>query len=106
MFRNQAVIQAILAAIPQIRVERARRDRLRQELLAFDEESLLRAEAVMYDGRDRDVSFQEKLAYLRRLAEPKDWIIGTLLEKLPACARYFAQAQADLQKEGLSLDGV
>jgi hypothetical protein len=124
------VVHAILTALPEIQAERARLNRehgsdrtgdidltrlppenvrnteLRTHLLSFDDESLLGAEALMYYGRDRDVTFREKLAYLRRLDEPKDWIVGTLLEKLPACARYFAQAMADLPREGLSLEAV
>jgi hypothetical protein len=105
MFKTRDVVNLILAAIPEIRAERARRDRLRQELLSFDE-SLLRAEAVLYFGRDRDVSFGDKLAYLRGLEEAREVIVSTLLEKVPACARYFAQAMANLQNEGLALEAV
>jgi hypothetical protein len=130
MFKTRDVVNLILAAIPEIRAERTRLDRrhgidqtdnidltelpvedtrstrLRAELMSFDEESLLRAEAAMYYGRDCDVAFHEKLACLRRLGEPKELIVGTLLEKLPACARYFAQAMTDLQNEGLALEAV
>jgi hypothetical protein len=106
MSKTQEIINAILAAIPEIRAERVHRDRVRQQLLSFDDESLLRAEAALYYGRDRDVSFSEKLAYLRSLKEAKEVIVSTLLEKVPACARYFAQAMTDLQNEGLALEAV
>jgi hypothetical protein len=123
MPKTQDVVNLILAAIPEIRAERARRrehgtDRtempvenvrsteLRNQLLSFDDESLLRAEAVLYFGRDRDVSFGDKLAYLRSFKEAKEVIVSTLLEKVPVCARYFAQAMADLPREGLSLEAV
>jgi hypothetical protein len=86
--------------------ENVRRTELRTRLLSFDDESLLQAEALYYYGRDRDLPFRQKLDYLRRLDEPKEQIVSTLLEKLPACARCFAQAEADLRQEGLSIETV
>jgi hypothetical protein len=127
---THAVVHAILTAIPAIQAERARlhsergvtrppdhrltqmppenvrRTELRTRLLSFDDESLLKAEALYYYGRDRDGTFREKLDDLRRRGEPKEWIVSTLLEKLPAWEMCFAHAQADLRKEGLSLETV
>ena len=128
------VVQTILTALPEVQADRARlnrerrdrppdlvpatmpsenvrRNELRRALMSFDAESLLKAEALYYYGRDGgdmtfDMTFVETLEYLRGLDEPKDWIVSTLLEKLPACALCFAQAEADLRKKGLSIETV
>jgi hypothetical protein len=133
---NMDVVNTLLAAIPEVRAEQARvsekrgrdpalgvtvspdgfiagafpenarRRELEAKLMEFDEESLLKAEALFYFGRDRDGPFAQKLAFLRKLDEPKVRVVRTLLDKLYVCGQYFALAQAELQKQGLSLDAI
>jgi hypothetical protein len=81
-------------------------DDLRTTLMPFDRETLLKVETLYYYGRDRDLTFREKLEYLRRSDEPKEWIVSNLLGKWPAWEMCFAHAQARLRKEGLSLETV
>jgi hypothetical protein len=124
------VVRLILAAVSALQAERPRFDRgqgsdlppdgdlarvpasttrrteLRTALMLFDDETLLKTEALYFYGRDRDLTFRQNLDHLRRLGEPKDWIVTTLLEKLPACAMCFTQAEADLRQEGLSIETV
>lgn len=132
------VVQAVLAAIPDIQAEEDRLNReygidptkgidlftdrsawertfeenphiqeLEQRLLGFDEESLLKTEALMYYGRDREpCRFREKLDSLRSHLDSKAEIVRTIMEKIPACGLYFEEAQRKLQREGLSIDAI
>ena len=130
MTKTKDIVHAILTAIPHIQAERARlnhergvarppdnrltqmpsenvrESELRTRLMLFDDESLLKAEALYYYGRDGDLTFRKKLDDLRRRGEPKEWIVSTLLEKLPAWEMCFEHAQDRLQKAGLSLETV
>jgi hypothetical protein len=92
--------------LAQMLPENVRRTQLRTRLMSFDDETLLKAEALYYYGRDGDSSFRKKLAFLRRLGESKEQIVSTLLEKWPAWEMCFANAEDRLRKAGLSLEAV
>lgn len=131
------VIRAIQDAIPKIRSEEFRLDRkhgidrtkgfdlfaeksierafednvhekeLEETLMACDQESLLKVEALMYYGRDNDGStFTQKLEYLREHYDSKAMIVRTMLEKLPALTRYLQKGEAKLRESGMSVDTI
>jgi hypothetical protein len=79
--------------------ENSHDEELQQRLLGFDEESLLKAEALMYYGRDRDdCTYREKLDYFRGRRDSKAEIVRTIIEKIPACRGYFEEAERKLRK--------
>jgi hypothetical protein len=78
-------------------------DRLRALLGTADYETLLKLETLMYFGRDRDATFGEKLETFRRRREARADIIRRILEKVPACGRYFADGVERLLEEGVDL---
>ncbi len=85
----------------------AHEDRLEQRLMAFDDESLLKAETLMYYGRDRErCTFREKLNYLRSRRDSRHEIVRTIMEKIPACGEYLVVGQSKLRREGLSVDMI
>lgn len=81
-------------------------ERLKTYLRTVDYETLLKLEALMYFGRDRDATFAEKLEYFRRRKEARSDIVRTVLEKLPACGRYFSDAVDRLLEEGVDLNSL
>lgn len=87
--------------------ENTHEEELEQRLLAFGEESLLKAEALMYYGRDCEpCTFHGKLDYLRSRRVSKTEIVRTIMEKIPACGGYFENAQRKLQEENISLEDI
>jgi len=81
-------------------------DKLREYLGTMDYETLLKLEALMYFGRDRDATFAEKLDAFRRRREARSDIIRTILEKVPACGRYFVDGVERLQEEGTEVSSL
>ena len=81
-------------------------EKLKAYLSTVDYETLLRLEALMYFGRDRDASFAEKLEYFRRRKEARSDIVRTVLEKVPACGRYFSDAVERLREEGADVHSL
>jgi len=81
-------------------------DKLREYLGTMDYETLLKLEALMYFGRDRDATFAEKLDSFRRRREARSDIIRTILEKVPACGRYFVDGVERLQEEGTEVNSL
>jgi hypothetical protein len=72
----------------------------------MDYEVLLKLEALMYFGRDRDTTFAEKLEVFRRRREARSDIVRTILEKVPACGRYFCDAVERLLEEGEDVNSL
>jgi len=81
-------------------------EKLRAYLWTVDYETLLKLEALMHFGRDRDASFAEKLEYFRRRKEARPDIVRTVLEKVPACGRYFSDAVERLLEEGTDVHSL
>jgi len=81
-------------------------EKLRAYLWTVDYETLLKLEALMHFGRDRDASFAEKLDYFRRRKEARPDIVRTVLEKVPACGRYFSDAVERLLEEGTDVHSL
>ncbi len=81
-------------------------DKLRAYLGSTDYETLLKLEALMYFGRDRDATFAEKLDSFRRRREARSDIIRTILEKVPACGRYFVDGVERLLEEGTDVNSL
>jgi hypothetical protein len=81
-------------------------DKLRAYLGTTDYETLLKLVALMYFGRDRDATFAEKLDYFRRRREARSDIIRSILEKVPACGRYFVDGVERLQEEGAEVNSL
>ena len=81
-------------------------DKLREYLGTMDYETLLKLEALMYFGRDRDATFAGKLDAFRRRREARSDIIRTILEKVPACGRYFVDGVERLQEEGTEVNSL
>jgi hypothetical protein len=81
-------------------------DKLKAYLWTVDYETLLKLEALMCFGRDRDASFAEKLEYFRRRKEARSDIVGTVLERVPACGRYFSDAVEWLLEEGVDVHSL
>ena len=81
-------------------------DKLRAYLGSMDYETLLKLEALMYFGRDRDATFAEKLDFFRRRREARSDIVRTILEKVPACGRYFADGVERLLEEGADVNAL
>ena len=81
-------------------------EKLKAYLWTVDYETLLKLEALMYFGRDRDASFAEKLEYFRRRKEARSDIVRTVLEKVPACGRYFSDAVERLLEEGAVVNSL
>ena len=79
---------------------------LKTYLGSIDYETLLKLEALMYFGRDRDATFAEKLEYFRRRKEARSDIVRTVLEKVPACGRYFSDAVERLLEEGADVNSL
>jgi hypothetical protein len=79
---------------------------LRAYLWTVDYETLLKLEALMHFGRDRDASFAEKLEYFRRRKEARSDIVRAVLEKVPACGRYLSDAVERLQEEGVDVNSL
>lgn len=81
-------------------------EKLKAYLGSIDYETLLKLEALMYFGRDRDATFAEKLEYFRRRKEARSDIVRTVLEKVPACGRYFSDAVERLLEEGADVNSL
>jgi hypothetical protein len=81
-------------------------EKLTTYLRSIDYETLLKLEALMYFGRDRDATFAEKLEYFRRRKEARSDIVRTVLEKVPACGRYFSDAVERLLEEGADVNSL
>ena len=81
-------------------------EKLKAYLWTVDYETLLKLEALMYFGRDRDASFAEKLENFRRRKEARSDIVRTVLEKVPACGRYFSDAVERLLEEGADVNSL
>lgn len=81
-------------------------EKLRAYLGTMDYETLLKLEALMYFGRDRDAPFAEKLDAFRRRKEARADIVRTILEKVPTCGRYFADGVERLLEEGVEVCGL
>lgn len=81
-------------------------DSLRAYLGSADYETLLKLETLMYFGRDRDAAFGEKLETFRRRREARSDIIRRILEKVPACGRYFADGVERLREEGVDVNAL
>lgn len=81
-------------------------DKLREYLGSTDYETLLKLEALMYFGRDRDATFAEKLDACRRRREARSDIIRAILEKVPACGRYFVDGVERLLEEGTDANAL
>ncbi len=79
---------------------------LRRYLSTVDYETLLRLEALMFFGRDRDSTFAEKVEACRRRKEARSDIVRTLLEKVPACGRYFSDGVERLLEEGADVKSL
>ena len=75
-------------------------EKLKAYLGSVEYETLLKLEALMYYGRDRDATFAEKLEHCRRRKEARSDIIRAIVEKVPACGRYFCDAVERLLEEG------
>jgi hypothetical protein len=78
-------------------------ERLKTYLGTIDYETLLRLVALMYFGRDRDASFSDKLAAVRRRKMARSDMVRTILEKVPACGRYFIDGVDRLREEGVDV---
>lgn len=78
-------------------------EKLKAYLASIDYETLLQLEALMYFGRDRDATFTEKVASCRRRREARSDIVRSVLEKVPACGRYFSDAVERLLEEGVDV---
>jgi hypothetical protein len=81
-------------------------EKLKTYLGTIDYETLLKLEALMYFGRDRDATFVEKLEHFRRRKEARSDIVRTVLEKVPACGRYFSDAVERLLEEGVDVNSL
>jgi hypothetical protein len=81
-------------------------EKLKSYLGTIDYELLLKLEALMYFGRDHDGTFAEKLDFFRRRREARSDIVRTILEKVPACGRYFTDAVERLSEEGADVDSL
>jgi len=81
-------------------------EKLKAFLATMDYETVLKLEALMYFGRDRDATFAEKLEHLRRRKDARSDIVGAILEKVPACGRYFSDAVERLLEEGADLNAL
>ena len=81
-------------------------EKLKAFLATMDYETVLKLEALMYFGRDRDATFAEKLDYFRRRKDARSDMVGAILEKVPACGRYFSDAVERLLEEGVDLDSL
>lgn len=81
-------------------------EKLKRYLSTIDYETLLKLEALMRYGRDRDATFAEKVESCRRRKAARSDIVRTLLEKVPACARYFSDAVERLLEEGVDVDSL
>ena len=79
---------------------------LKRYLSTVDYETLLKLEALMFFGRDRDATFAEKLESCRRRKEARSDIVRTLLEKVPACGRYLSDAAERLLEEGVDVHSL
>ena len=81
-------------------------EKLKAFLATMAYETILKLEALMYFGRDRDATFTEKLDYFRRRKDARSDIVGAILEKVPACGRYFSDGVDRLLEEGVDLDSL
>jgi hypothetical protein len=81
-------------------------EKLKRYLSTIDYETLLKLEALMRFGRDRDATFAEKVESCRRRKEARSDIVRTLLEKVPACGRYFSDAVERLREEGADVNSL
>ena len=81
-------------------------EKLKQYLSTVDYETLLKLEALMVFGRDRDATFAEKIESCRRRKEARSDIVRTLLEKVPACGRYLSDAVERLLEEGADVGSL
>ncbi len=81
-------------------------EKLKAYLGTIEYETLLKIQALMYFGRDRDATFPEKLDALRGRKAARMDIIRTILEKVPVCGRYFTEAVERLWEEGVELDSL
>ena len=124
------VVQAILAAIPKILAEEARLDKkhgidpsknstlmsagdgeenvhetaLESQLMSFDDESLLKALALVYYGQEHPKrKFEPMLYHFRKREMSKSELVQKLMEKVRSCPRYFAAAETCLERYGLSI---
>jgi hypothetical protein len=80
---------------------------LHEKLLNHKVEALRKVEALMYYGRAKDSeSYAEKLQSLRNQKDDSLSIVRTILEKIPACGKYFQTGLVKLQREGVSIDNV
>lgn len=81
-------------------------EELKRHLSTIDYDTLLKLEALMFFGRDRDATFPEKVESCRRRKEARSDIVRTLLEKVPACGRYFSDAVERLREEGADVHSL
>ncbi len=81
-------------------------ERLKRYLSIVDYETLLKLEALMYFGRDCDSPFAETVERCRRRREARSDIVRAVLEKVPACARYFSDAVERLVEEGVDVNAL
>jgi hypothetical protein len=80
---------------------------LEKRLMTYDYDALLKTEALIYYGRDiGSTKYKGKLHYFSKMAEPKEEIVRTILEKVPACKRYIVAAIQKLQHEGLRIEDI
>jgi len=87
--------------------ENEREAELDKRLMTYDYETLLKAEALLYYGRDREsTKYTEKLAYCRNLKDSKAEIVRTIIEKLAAFHHYITYALRKLQQEGLTIESI
>ena len=84
----------------------AEEEKLKKYLKALNYETLLKIEAVLYFGREKEEDINEVILELAKLNEPKNDIIDTILEKLYACERYFPRAIAKAKKFGIDLNNL
>src|SRR4051812_19252411 len=119
---TERVVRMILEWLPYVEIEDRRLEehhvnvelrenvsgmQLQQRLLAaFDEESLLKAEALLeYGGGDGGGgAFAERLASCRQRRQDKGAVVWAILGMLPDCRERVALAKDRLLREGLSLD--
>ena len=84
----------------------AEEEKLKKYLEALNYETLLKIEAVLYFGREKENDINEIILELAELNEPKNDIIDTIIEKIYACERYFPRAIAKAKKLGIDLNNL
>ena len=87
--------------------ENERESELEKRLMTYDYETLLKAEALLYYGRDHEsTKYADKLAYFRGLEDSKEEIVRTIMEKLASFHNYITYALRKLQREGLTMENI